>query len=560
MQPSCRKTHKTSIDYVASMNDGKSPLNTIEVIAASFFRLGEEEDDGDDEEMIDLVEKAEEEEGDSKDGDSNGGDQVTETGLAQSEPGKQPVFHHEIYHRLVNLMSRQGAYSKFILSSYPRGRADPITAYEPPDYGIDSMDVTSFHPGQRDWSSTRAHRAPILTLWSEPPGSAPTYHIGCLLFNGRLILDYAGNPIRAFRHLPLTISSAVKGFRLETWIRQDVHRLHIGDILARLRTRNTPNGRQPLRRRGDLTDRANAFRLKSGLVTFRPGNWAARITARAYMDSLRTTAQRKSNRAIDRDLTPRELATLKKLSKRGQMNAATGSSASASVSARVAVSAPPTAVTPPSRPIRPRRLPPAVPPTQAPAQDLPDSREDRPRMCKESYTLRNALEETVDHFKKLTGQCPKPTGIAESYSSQWNALQAQFALIWKSQRPAEETPFLFKLGAWTGGIDRWDHWRTRVGGADRDREGEIFGEYMDATQEGTAYLGPDGYWRSIRDTWCNSHLSSTEGRSSRRTLTGRELSGEHSAERSEGRSKKDSEEDSEECSEENSDDEFDDGQ
>ena len=35
-------------------------------------------------------------------------------------------------------------------------------------------------------------------------------------------------------------------------------------------------------------------------------------------------------------------------------------------------------------------------------------------------------------------------------------------------------------------------------------EGKRFGEYMDAAMEGTAYLGPGGGWRSVRDTWCNS--------------------------------------------------------
>lgn len=53
--------------------------------------------------MIDLLE--------GEDDDSEDGDQVTRTGQAQSERGKQPVFHHEIYDRLVRLMSRQGAYS-----------------------------------------------------------------------------------------------------------------------------------------------------------------------------------------------------------------------------------------------------------------------------------------------------------------------------------------------------------------------------------------------------------------------------------------------------------------
>lgn len=383
------------------------------------------------------------------------------------------------------------------------------------------MDITSFHPDQRDWSFTRAHRAPILTLWSESHGSAPTYPVGFLLFNGRLILDYAGNPIRAFRNLPLTISSAVKGFRLETWTRQDVHRLRIDDIRARIRTRNTPNGRQPLYKRGDLTDRANAFRLKAGLVSFRPYNEPTRLAARAYMDSLRTAAQRASNCATDRDLTSDQLATLKEISKRGPMNAGGGSSANASATALAIVPTPSPTVTPTSQPIRDHRSPSALqpsaatPPTPTPAQNLPDSRDLVPETCKESYILGDALKETVEHFRRLTGQYPRPTQPTKSYSSQWSALQAQFAPIWKSQRPAEETPLLFKLCAWTGGIDRWDS-VMHVGDEKRDREGELFLEYMDATQEGTAYVGPDGTWRSVRDTWCNSHLDFAEGQRGQR--------------------------------------------
>ncbi|KAL9136168.1 MAG: hypothetical protein Q9175_002625 [Cornicularia normoerica] len=498
--------------------------------------------DRDHEEMIDLVEEVEE------DGDSEDRDQVTETEVAESEQGKQPVFHHEIYDRLVNLMSRQGTYT-----------------CEPPDHGVDSMDITSFHPDQRDWGSARAHRAPILTLWSEPPRSAPTYPIGCLLFNGRLILDYAGNPIRAFRNLPLTISSAVKGFRLETWIRQDIHRLHIDDILARLRTRNTPNGRQPLHKRGDFTDRAHFFRQKAGLVTFRPRNNALRLASRRYMDSLRTAAQKASNLATDQDLTPDQLATLKEISKTGHTNAVAGPSADASVSAPAPAPAPALSATPTSPPARRhRQFPalqpaPATPPTPGPSQILPDSRDDVPETCKESYILIDALEETVEHFKKLTEQKPKRTNTAESYSTQWNALQAQFAPIWKSQRSAEETPLLFKLCAWTGGIGCWDDdWRTKVGGEKRDREGKKFGEYMDATQEGTAYLGPDGTWRSVRDTWCNSHANPTEGRRDRRDSTNEGVSAEDSEEGAREGSREISEKNLEEVPEEGSDDAYDD--
>lgn len=378
------------------------------------------------------------------------------------------------------------------------------------------MDITSFHPDQRDWASSRVHWPTILTLWAEPPGPRPTYPIDYLLFNGHLILDYAGTPIRAFRNLPLTISSAVKGFRLEAWMRQDLKRLHFTDILARLRTRNTPSGRVPLHKHGDFTDRAHFFRMKAGLVTFRPQNSALRVAARSYMDSLRTPAQRAGNLAIDQDLTPDQLATLKEISRGGRTNVAAGpgASAPARVPARVPAPAPtpsPT-VTPHFQPSQRQRQhaapPPATPPTPAPMQNLPDSRDAVPSTCKESYTLIAALEETVQHFKKLTGQPPKHTNTAQSYSAQWNALQAQFSPIWRSQRPTEEIPLLFKLCKWTGGIGCWDDdWRTKVGGEERDGEGERFGEYTDAAMEGTAYLGPGGGWRSVRDTWCNSHVN-----------------------------------------------------
>ncbi|KAM0798811.1 hypothetical protein BDR22DRAFT_857828 [Usnea florida] len=412
-------------------------------------------------------------------------------------------------------MSSQGAYT-----------------HELPDHGIDFMDITSFHPDQRDWGSSRAHWPTILTLWAEPPGPRPNYHIGYLLFNGQLILDYAGTPIRAFRNLPLTISSAVKGFRLEAWIRQDIKRLRVNDILARLRTWDTPNGRMPLHKHGDFTDRVHFFRVKAGLVTFRSSGFAPNVAARNYIDSLRTPAQRASNLATDRDLTPDQLATLKEISRVARTNAVAGPGAGANLvapvngpgpalargrpriaarrPARAPIPSPSPSSTASSRSSQRRRQhaapQPATPPTPAPARNLPDSRDAVPETCKESYTLTSALQETVEHFQKLTGQPPKHTNTAQSYSAQWNALQAQFEPIWKSQRPAEEIPQLFKLCKWTGGISCWnDDWRTKVGGEERDREGRRFGEYMDAANEGRAYPGPDGGWRSVRDTWCNSH-------------------------------------------------------
>ena len=405
-----------------------------------------------------------------------------------------------------------------------------MTVHEPPDHGVDSMDITSFHPDQLTWSSDRLHRPSILTLWSEQPGSAPTHPLGYLLFNGRLVLDYAGNPMRAFRHLPLTISSAVGGFRLEAWSRQDIHRLRMDDVLARIRTRITAQGREPLQRVGSLYDRAHLFRQKSGLVAFRIRSDATRAAARAFLDSLRTPAQRASNEAIDRDLTADELATLRDLGKRSSLNAAAGSSANPSPRAPATTAAPAVAIAPPFQSTRSRLPSPtpqsaaASPAAPAPAQNLPDSRDDVPKTCKDSYHLNDALSETVQHFKKLTAQRnPEPTNTTQSYTSQWNALQAQFAAVWKSQRPTEEVPSLFKLGKWTGGIPLWeDDWRTKVGGEERCGVDEEFLGYMDATAEGGAHVGQDGKcWASARDTWCNSHRETVgdDGRD-RMDLTG----------------------------------------
>ena len=389
-------------------------------------------------------------------------------------------------------------------------------------------------------------------MWSLPPGSAPTYHLGYLLFNGRLILDYNRNPIRAFRQLPLTISSTVGGFRIEAWNRQDIHRLRMEDILARLRTRITAQGREPLQRGGSLYDRANAFRQKSGLIAFRKRSDATKLAARAFLDSLRTPAQRASNTAIDRDLTTDELATLRDLGRTPSINTAAGSSANpspltpATTPASAVATAPNLRATRPNLPSPTPQSAPSRPPTPAPAPNLPDSRDEVPKTCRDSYHLNDALSETVLHFKKLTGQRnPKPTDTTQSYTSRWNALQAQFAVVWKSQRPAEETPLLFKLSKWTGGIARWeDDWRTQVGGEERCEADMEFLGYMDATAEGGAHVGQDGKWNSVRDTWCNSHREiAGDGRGQI------DLTGVGDAEKTEEES---SEESSEQTSEDNS--------
>ena len=100
-----------------------------------------------------------------------------------------------------------------------------------------------------------------------------------------------------------------------------------------------------------------------------------------------------------------------------------------------------------------------------------------------------------------------------------------------------------------------------MGGEERDREGVRFGEYMDAAHEGTAYLGPDGTWRSVRDTWCNSHGRTTGGQRGQREPASEEDlmdgSSEGSSDDSGESSEEGSEEEPEEEAEGGSDDDFD---
>lgn len=86
---------------------------------------------------------------------------------------------------------------------------------------------------------------------------------------------------------------------------------------------------------------------------------------------------------------------------------------------------------------------------------------------------------------------------------------------------------------------------------ERNREGERFGAYMDAAQEGGGFLESDGTWRSVRDTWCSSHAGLAEAQIGREESASEGGSEEGSGEDSEDDSDEDSEEGSE-GSEENS--------
>ena len=124
-------------------------------------------------------------------------------------------------------------------------------------------------------------------------GKNPTYEVGIMKYKGHVVLDFAGNPIRDFR-IPLTVSSKV-GLRMEAWMRYD-------DIMAQLWTKDASGGgKVPMYDRRALSKRACNARMKAGLISWMLKK--GRDAQTAFMDKLRTPAQRARNLATDKDLT-----------------------------------------------------------------------------------------------------------------------------------------------------------------------------------------------------------------------------------------------------------------
>lgn len=123
-------------------------------------------------------------------------------------------------------------------------------------------------------------------------------------FNGKTVLDYTGKPIRTF-DIPWAISSAVEGYRVESWLRAD-KRIKMADIVARIYTQCKGSKRVPIWDARTLATRMKRFREEAGLVS-----WGAQhVTpeAIAFLKSLRSDAQRLHNLTVQRDLTFAERA------------------------------------------------------------------------------------------------------------------------------------------------------------------------------------------------------------------------------------------------------------
>lgn len=155
----------------------------------------------------------------------------------------------------------------------------------------------------------------MLKQW-EGPRATPPYRLGILKFAGHVVVDFEGQPICDFQNLPICICSNVEGWRVEAWMRQD-SRLRYPDIIARMRTKNTPGGHEPIYNSKTVAKRAQLFRKSAALIT-----WTDRKaeTLKKFVDGIRrvemTATQLARNLALPRDLTAGEFAQLTKATKK----------------------------------------------------------------------------------------------------------------------------------------------------------------------------------------------------------------------------------------------------
>lgn len=217
-----------------------------------------------------------------------------------------PVYHHEIFDRLVYVAAGIGSYGRFPVTSNLHISTDHWHEAHTPEGEQSQGDITAYKPDQEYWGPNPRDRPDVLRQWQAPvtrqnPGDQP----GLMRFNGRTVLDWKGNEIREFSNLPKTISSKVEGWRVEAWTREDP-RLKLSDIMARLRTVQRSNGDvEPKTNVRIISSRTTRFRDKAGLISWNPRPDAA-LKIR-FLETLRTSQQRANNQSICRDLTSLEM-------------------------------------------------------------------------------------------------------------------------------------------------------------------------------------------------------------------------------------------------------------
>lgn len=177
------------------------------------------------------------------------------------------VYHHDIRAFLIEEAGQQGEYT------YPRER------------GPECYDVTSFLESQKDWGPVRDENwADILYEFHKGNNRIdPTYDVKVWMFYGKIVISgYDDQPMRRFRDLPDTLSSALHGRDMEAMKRTDP-RIQQRDIMARMPLRHTtPAGtRRPLQSASSIGMRMTRFRQQQGMLS-----WLGRDGSQTIRDAL----------------------------------------------------------------------------------------------------------------------------------------------------------------------------------------------------------------------------------------------------------------------------------
>lgn len=177
------------------------------------------------------------------------------------------TYHHIIREFLIQKASENGEYT------YPRER------------GPGRDDVTSFLESQKDWGPERDKNwADILYVFQKDKNHKdPSYELKTWMFNGKIVLSaYDDRPIRLFRDLPDTLSSALHGRDMEAMKRTDP-RIQQRDFMVRMPLRHTTvaGTRRPLQSASSIGMRMTRFRQQQGLLS-----WTGRDGSQTIRDAL----------------------------------------------------------------------------------------------------------------------------------------------------------------------------------------------------------------------------------------------------------------------------------
>ena len=105
---------------------------------------------------------------------------------------------------------------------------------DPP--GHESHDQTAFYMPHKTWGPERQNRPTFLFDWGPPTKKASVKRPGSMVYDNKIVLDPASNPVVDHRSIPLTLSSKTPSYKLCAMRIQDpfVEQVDREYILARL--------------------------------------------------------------------------------------------------------------------------------------------------------------------------------------------------------------------------------------------------------------------------------------------------------------------------------------